>query len=394
MVVENSLNIGFYSVQLINCALKGKIPKEIPENITIKELADFAYSHNIDNLIFESLSKINLNLEENEADKQAMIKLKERSDKSIVKELRFNIEREKILLEMELSKINYLPLKGIVLKDYYPKPGMRYISDNDILYNKVHQKQLISIMKTLGYNVISLKDYHDIYKKTPIFNFEMHRELLLPNSPFYIFSETVWDRAIKDEDKLYGFHMSHEDFYIYMLIHLHKHYTGKGTGIRSLTDIYVYLNNFETVLNWNYIESELNKLDLKEFEADIRSITCNIFSDGKIAGRELEMFRWIVEGGTYGKYKTYIQNNLSNEYNNNGSLSKTKLRYIKKRIFMNKDLLKLHYPFVYKHLYLYPFFIIYRLFVLVVKNYKRIINELKIINKFTVDNQIKSNIKK
>jgi hypothetical protein len=388
MVVENSLNIGFYAVQLINCALKGNIPKEIPENITIKELVDFAHAHNIDNLIFESLSKMNLNLEENETDRQAILKLKERSDKSIVKELSFNLEREKILLEMELSKINYLPLKGIVLKDYYPKPGMRYISDNDILYNKVHQKQLISIMKTLGYNVISLKDYHDIYKKPPIFNFEMHRELLLPNSPFYIFSETVWDRAIKDEDKSYGFHMSHEDFYIYMLIHLHKHYTGIGTGIRSLTDIYVYLDKLDNRLDWNYIEVELDKLNLKEFEADMRNITCHIFSEEKITERESEIFARIVAGGTYGKYKTFIQNNLSDEYNNNQSVSKAKLLYIKKRIFMNKDLLKQHYPFVYRHLYLYPLFIIYRLLFLVVKNYKRIIKELKTINEFTVDKKI------
>ena len=42
----------------------------------------------------------------------------------------FDIERKKVLDTFEKSGIRYVPLKGIVLKDYYPKAIMREMSDS------------------------------------------------------------------------------------------------------------------------------------------------------------------------------------------------------------------------------------------------------------------------
>mgnify|MGYP002969688486 CR=1 FL=1 len=40
----------------------------------------------------------------------------------------------------------YLPLKGIIMKDYYPSVGMRQMSDNDILFDKAYAKQIRDYM--------------------------------------------------------------------------------------------------------------------------------------------------------------------------------------------------------------------------------------------------------
>ena len=67
-------------------------------------------------------------------------------------------------------------------------------------------------------------------------------------SPYYEYFEKAWDRVIKDEENDYGYHMNHEDFYIYLVVHFYKHYEVGGSGIRSITDLYVFLKKFGTNL--------------------------------------------------------------------------------------------------------------------------------------------------
>ena len=52
--------------------------------------------------------------------------------KAIRKLSLFEIERSAVFGELEKAGIWYLPLKGIVLGEYYPKTAMREMSDNDI----------------------------------------------------------------------------------------------------------------------------------------------------------------------------------------------------------------------------------------------------------------------
>ena len=60
---------------------------------------------------------------------------KERMVKAVRKVLLFDEERKKLCAWMDREHIWYLPLKGIVLKEYYPSIGMRQMSDNDILFD-------------------------------------------------------------------------------------------------------------------------------------------------------------------------------------------------------------------------------------------------------------------
>ena len=50
---------------------------------------------------------------------------KKDSDRTLLRQLHFDTEREEILKELEKEGISYLPLKGILISGYYPCPGMR-----------------------------------------------------------------------------------------------------------------------------------------------------------------------------------------------------------------------------------------------------------------------------
>ena len=77
---------------------------------------------------------------------------------------------------MDSEHIWYLPLKGIILKDYYPSVGMRQMSDNDILFDADAWERVEKHMLSEGYETESVgKGNHDVYQKAPVYNFEMHR---------------------------------------------------------------------------------------------------------------------------------------------------------------------------------------------------------------------------
>ena len=137
---------------------------------------------------------------------------------SLRKEMLFDEERKKIFAALDEEKIAYIPLKGIVLKDLYPRKGMRQFSDNDILYEEKKSKQVRQIMKALGYTAKGFKVGHDMYEKEPVYNFEMHRTLFSERYDFYEWFLHVWDRAQRAEG--YRFQMKKEDEYLYFLIFL------------------------------------------------------------------------------------------------------------------------------------------------------------------------------
>ena len=150
-----------------------------------------------------------------------------------------------ILKAFEEKQIWYMPLKGIILKKFYPQTGMRQMSDNDILFDAEKAKDVHEIMVSLGYETEIYDEGHrDDYRKLPMFHFEMHRVLFdektLPES-LYRYYRDVRRLLIKDSGNHFGYHLSDEDFYLYMIAHEYKHFAWGGTGLRSLLDTYVYL---------------------------------------------------------------------------------------------------------------------------------------------------------
>ena len=142
---------------------------------------------------------------------------------------------------LEEAGIWYMPLKGAVLKDLYPKYGMREFADHDILFDASRAEDVKAIMEGLGFTAKRFGiSYHDSYCRNPCLNFEMHRSLfsLGTDEKLYAYYQHVEDRLISNG---YEKRFTPEDFYVYMTAHEYKHYSSGGTGLRSLTDTYVYL---------------------------------------------------------------------------------------------------------------------------------------------------------
>lgn len=279
--------------------------------------------------------------------------------------------RKAVIFKNELSNVEkklndagiwYMPLKGIILQQYYPEYGMREMADHDILIDPDRASDVKDIMEGIGFTTESFGiSSHDVYYKQPILNFEMHTSLFGKSHEkgLYEYYKNVGTRLVKVDAFKRGFTI--EDFYIYMVAHEYKHYNFSGTGIRSLADTYIYLK--KNCLDMDYVKGETDKLGISEFEAVNRSLAMHLFGDGELTSEEQEMLNYVLSSGTYGTTTQRIENSMRKNNRN-------KLKYMMNRFFVpiNKKsedykAFAIEYPIFYKHkllLLILPFYRTFR----------------------------------
>ena len=274
----------------------------------------------------------------------------------------FDKERAAIFSFFEEKGIWYCPLKGIVLKDLYPKYGIREMADNDILVDASKTDEIRNFMLSKGFkDKPYLNTNHEEYEKDPIYNFEMHHDLFLDNSAFYSYYKDVKGRLIKDNDNSFGYHFSNEDFYIYFIAHTQKHLLLSGTGLRPLIDIYLFLSKNKD-LDWEYVLKELEIMKISETEKVLRALSSKLFSDSEssltLEEKETDMLIYILGSGVYGNDENALFNRIKRFEDNEGN---NRIKYIYQRSFLPEDILKYYHPFFYKHVWSRPFLAIYRI---------------------------------
>ena len=256
-----------------------------------------------------------------------------------------DIDRKAVLDRLEEAGIWYAPLKGAILKDLYPRFGMREMADNDILFDETRAEDVRRIMVDLGFSVEEFDERnHDVYYKKPVTNMEMHRSLFhKEHQDLCAYYANVKNRLIPDESRAFGRHFSDEDFYLYMIAHEYSHYRFGGTGLRSLLDTYVFLKNKR--LDMAYIAREAEKIGISDFERKNRALALHLFDGAELTREEKEMLDYIFFSGTYGTKENRINNEVA---------QKGKLAYFLCRLFPSVDYLSKLYPFLKKAPFLYP----------------------------------------
>ena len=155
---------------LTGCALNKTTPKlSQVEKMDKKELYQLAKAHSLLGLVAMSLEEAGEKLE------GSWLQAKE---KAIRKSLLLDAEYQRISAVLEQQGIWYMPLKGRILQNFYPKKGMRQMADADILFDASYREKVRSLFQEWGYTV-EIYDIgsHDVYLKVPVYNYEMHVRL-------------------------------------------------------------------------------------------------------------------------------------------------------------------------------------------------------------------------
>ena len=354
-------------VILISSLLNNKQPEpQLLASINLTELYSLAGKHSLLGLTAFALEHSGINSPSFTAAKGQAIR----------KVVLLSLDRVKVTHALSQAHIWLIPLKGSILKDYYPALGMRESSDCDILFDPSRANDVKDIMKSLGFSVQEFGMFHhDTYFKPPVSNFEMHKKLFgreLDGKPYYYYADT-FKRLIKDDGSEYSYHFSHEDFYIFMIAHEHKHYSDGGTGLRSLVDTYVFVKKFNDVLNWDYVSRELSLMDLDGFERNNRELSLRLFDGQELTDELREMLGYIAGSGTYGSTQQAVINRLK-------SNPQSKMGYVFSRIFLPVNEIRDKYPFFYEHKLLRPLLPIHRV-IRAIKKWRITREELRTIIK-------------
>ena len=373
-----------FLIYLMACSLQGTKPEEaLLANIDMEALLRLAKAHSVSAMVCMALEQTDAF---QHAAETTRLKWLDSKNKAVRKNMLLDAERHRLEKEFAEHGIWYMPLKGSILKDWYPKFGMREMADNDILFDASKRKEVKAIFQGRGYTVKEYnKSNHDAYEKPPIYNFEMHVSLFpgtyKERTEQY---ENAKERLLPVDGTAYQFAFTPEDFYVFVLAHAHKHYSHSGTGIRTLADIYVMDQHLGGIMDRDEVEQKLTQLGIAEYEQHSRVLAEKLFSavrplaEIELTEDEKEMLLYYCDATTYGTVGNSVNNRLHELQEDSEDITlRTKLKYCCVRLFPGREFCKYAFPFVYKHPWTLPFFWVWRIVYKSIASKKNVQQELK-----------------
>lgn len=262
-------------------------------------------------------------------------------------------EYKKLVEYLCRNGVKVLPLKGCVIKDLYPVPNFRVMSDVDLLYEGVTPKELARLMEKAGYTTESLESgCHEVFHKLPCMNIEPHRKLVADDSPYKAVLENMFEKAVADKKISNLYHMKPEDLYIHVIIHAAKHFKCSGLGVRPVLDFYVLNQKYSANWDSEYIKKQLESVGLSKFEKKMRDVAYAFFGDEEM--QVSEDMNEFFKGSTYGDY-----GNAGREFMSRGGNSR--IEFFLHRTFYPYSGMCEMFPILKKCPVLLPFAWIYRI---------------------------------
>ena len=366
--MENKKKEVEYLIHLLSCALNGKEVRH-QEGIDYSTLLSLARKHQVYNIIFPLIK------DDSDVPEEYKKKFRDYNLSEISRMLVINNERSEVYDSLEENGIKYMPLKGLIIKDYYPMESMRQMSDNDILFDVKYRDVVADLMKSMGYKSIATGENTDDYHKPPYCTFEFHRTLFFAENDFCPKFDNLWENAVKDDERPCMYHMGLEDIYIYSVCHMYKHFTTAGCGIRFLADNYLFLKKEQEKLDWNRIDSFMSEYNISDYEQKCRRLAFDMFDENELDDDELELLETFMNFGIFGNGGIRIANRIK-KLSEGSSIEQAKKEYLLYRLFPPKSKMIADNRILEKKPYLLPFYYILRLF-------KALLNGRKTLNEIS-----------
>lgn len=279
---------------------------------------------------------------------QVVAAAKQRAMQAVFRYVNQSHDLAAVCKTLEDAQIPHIPLKGSVLRDYYPEPWFRTSGDIDVLVRKEDLEKASQVLQdVLGYQYRALTN-HDIALTSATGNLlELHYDLtedLVSPAQSEVMA-CVWEESSCMEGKTYGRQMPDALFYFYHIAHMAKHFIYGGCGIRPLMDLWIM--NRKMSFDREQCDALLRKGELEAFSQKAEQLSEVWFSGVKADSLCQQMEQYILSGGVYGT----VENRVTMSSVRSGG----KLKYVLSRVFLSYDQLQYYYPALQKHKWLYPF---------------------------------------
>ena len=362
-------NIVRVIMSLIACEVCGKEIDRTQYELSREELEklyELSKSHDLAHIVGNSLIKNGL-----VSDPELKAGFKKQIMTAVYRYEKLQYELTRLKDVLNEAKIPFIPLKGSVIRKFYPEPWLRTSCDIDVLVKEKDIERASELLTERMSYKKERKGSHDVslFSESGI-HLELHYSLIeekrIENAELLL--QSVWDHAATVSDT-YEYILSDEMFYYYHIVHMAKHFveTG-GCGIRPFLDVWVL--NHRIDFDREKREKLLSDGGLDVFAKQAELLSEVWFGNAEHTEISKQMEEYILRGGVYGT----TTNRVAVQQQKQGG----KLKYALSRIFIPYDVIKFHYPILQKHKWLTPIMEVRRWGKLIFCGHlKRTVNELK-----------------
>lgn len=295
--------------------------------------------------------------------KKLVEKMQKADELATAKEAHQHFGLEELREKFEKEEIDFLPLKGSILKYFYPFPQMRLMSDMDILYRIEQKEEMHRCLCEMGFELEHPGVEDDAYKRKPFLYVEMHRRLIPKPKEMSQYFDRIWERVTLKEGKHAEYEMTWEDYYLYLVAHIAKHFSNAGTGLRSLADFHVFYHKKGKELDRTLVDKRLREMKMDQFEAFLIETDACVFGEKEWSDEQLQQtFDYMLGSGIYGKMAQYYANTAAQVKGVEKIPALGKIKNMLRMIFLKRDYMELLYPWLVGRSYLLVPAWIYRIF--------------------------------
>lgn len=348
-----------YFVSLISSHLNNTLP-ELPVDIDWEEIYRLSNIHNVCAIVTNQILLLPKN---QRPEKDMLIKFRQQIGYTLIDYDNKNNALDFLIKILTKSNIDFILIKGAILRDYYPIKEYRTSGDIDVIINYSDIDKFHKILTTEKIKFTDKRNnfFSFLYKGQ---NIEIHSNFDMDH-PYF---ENIFDMC---EKRGFEYKISDELHLLYVLCHIIKHFNLFGAGIKMFMDVDVLIRHMK-VFDYDNFLKKCRELNIETFAKACFSLCSFWFNTpvkAEINFNKNNNFRElfedeIINSGSYG----FNRRDLGNYYISKG-IGKSgknnifaKLRAFTAMVFPKKEYVKSHFKYLKKYPFLLPFAYLQRLF--------------------------------
>lgn len=194
------------------------------------------------------------------------------------------------------AEIPFILFKGSVLRDYYPVPESRIMSDIDILITQEKRNAAKNALESIGFKCKSVNGTVREYSRQGI-KLEVHTRL------FSEFGENAFDDAFENSvflnDGGFEKRLDTDYHFAYLIAHIARHFKFYGAGIRMILDLAFF--RMKNDVDISKVMDILSKIRLDTFAKEILTLCRKWFGFGEDFDRDVSKTEeYLLSYGAFG----------------------------------------------------------------------------------------------
>ncbi|MGH4119452.1 nucleotidyltransferase domain-containing protein [Clostridium sp.] len=337
------------------------------DNINWLDVFEEAEAHNVTPLIFPTLKALH---QYATIDEELISKWKRASLLCGINQIMHIKQMSKVFENFREANIPIIALKGLVIRDLYPHPELRSMSDADILVHKGDIDKSEKVLVNLGYYKDSSIEIHSTFDHKKHLSIDLHWALVneLHIKTVSHFDKTLWTNTrTVAMNGLPILALSLEYELLHLILHMASHMIKSGFGLRQLCDVVLFIESKKDHIDWKIFFEKVKLYNIENLTITIFIVCKELFNMDLPKEQDIKYFNYnhhieflineIFASGVFGK-RDYIRSNstkIMQENYNNDENSTNEINLMISFLFPSPKKLNVKYSYAKK----YPFLIIF-----------------------------------